>query len=66
MKIVIVRLPIVIFATAIAVWGLASIPDGSGNDKTSSTYRRGGAGGHARYGVPDVNAENRGPAGGAP
>ena len=35
------RLPIFMFAAAIAIWGLASIPDGSGNDKTSPAYRRG-------------------------
>jgi hypothetical protein len=35
------RLPVVMFVAAIAIWGLASIPDGSGNNKTSLAYRRG-------------------------
>jgi hypothetical protein len=34
-------LPVVIFAAAIAIWGLASIPEGSGNGKTGAAYRRG-------------------------
>lgn len=34
-------LPVVMFAAAIAIWGLASIPEGSGNEKTSLAYRRG-------------------------
>jgi hypothetical protein len=33
-------LSVVMFAAAIAIWGLASIPDGSGNEKTSLAYRR--------------------------
>jgi hypothetical protein len=28
------RLPVLFFATAIALWGLASIPDGSGGEKS--------------------------------
>jgi hypothetical protein len=32
-------LPVVMFAAAIAIWGLASIPDGSGNEETSLVYR---------------------------
>jgi hypothetical protein len=35
------RLPIFMFAAAMAIWGLASIPEGSGADKTSPAYRRG-------------------------
>ena len=36
------RLAVLIFAAAIVIWGLASIPDGSGgNDKTLPGYRRG-------------------------
>jgi hypothetical protein len=35
------RLPVLMFAAAIAIWGLASIPDGSGNDRISPAYRRG-------------------------
>jgi hypothetical protein len=34
-------LSVVMFAAAIAIWGLVSIPDGSGNEKTSVAYRRG-------------------------
>jgi hypothetical protein len=34
------RLPVVIFAAAMAIWGLASIPDGSGADKMSLAFRR--------------------------
>ena len=29
------RLPFLFFAAAIAIWGLASIPDGSGGEKSS-------------------------------
>jgi len=29
------------FVAAIAIWGLASIPDGRGNNKTSVEHRRG-------------------------
>jgi hypothetical protein len=35
------RLPVFIFAAAMAIWGMASIPDGSGADKTLPAYRRG-------------------------
>jgi hypothetical protein len=34
------RLPVVIFAAAMAIWGLASIPDGSGAGKMSLALRR--------------------------
>jgi hypothetical protein len=34
------RLAALMFAAAIAIWGLASIPDGSGDDKASTPYRR--------------------------
>jgi hypothetical protein len=33
-------LPVVMFAAAIAIWGLASVPGGSGNDRTPPAYRR--------------------------
>jgi hypothetical protein len=35
------QLPVVMFVAAIAIWGLASIPDGSSNNNTSPAYRRG-------------------------
>jgi hypothetical protein len=36
------RLPVLFFAAAIVIWGLASIPDGSGgNDRALPRYRRG-------------------------
>jgi hypothetical protein len=34
------QLATLMFVAAIALWGLASIPDGSGNEKTSAGYRR--------------------------
>lgn len=34
------RLAALMFAAAMAIWGLASIPDGSGDDKASTPYRR--------------------------
>jgi hypothetical protein len=34
------QLATLMFVAAIALWGLASIPDGSGNDKASAAYRR--------------------------
>jgi hypothetical protein len=34
-----VRLPAIMFAAAITIWGLASIPDGNSNDKTSRAFR---------------------------
>jgi hypothetical protein len=34
------RLTALMFVAAIAIWGLASIPDGSGGDRTSSAYQR--------------------------
>jgi hypothetical protein len=34
-----VRLPVIMFAATIAIWGLASIPDGNSNDKTSQAFR---------------------------
>jgi hypothetical protein len=33
------RLPVLMFVAAIAIWGLASIPDESGDDKISHAYR---------------------------
>ena len=39
------RLPVLIFAAGMAIWGLASIPDGSGPDQTSPGHRRGQPGG---------------------
>jgi hypothetical protein len=35
------QLPAVMFVAAIAIWGLASIPDGSANNNASPAYRRG-------------------------
>jgi hypothetical protein len=34
------QLATLMFVAAIALWGLASIPDGGGNDKASPAYRR--------------------------
>ena len=34
------RLAALMFAAAMAIWGLASIPDGSDDDKGSTAYRR--------------------------
>ena len=34
------RLTALMFAAAMAIWGLASIPGGSGGDKDSASYRR--------------------------
>ena len=34
------QLATLMFVAAIALWGLASIPDGNGNDKVSPAYRR--------------------------
>jgi hypothetical protein len=34
------RLPVLIFAAGMAIWGLASIPDGSGANGASAAYRR--------------------------
>jgi hypothetical protein len=33
------RLPVVMFAVAMAIWGLASISDGGDNDKSRAAYR---------------------------
>jgi hypothetical protein len=35
------QLATLMFVVAIALWGLASIPDGSGDDSASPAYRRG-------------------------
>ena len=50
------RLPFLFFAAAVAIWGLASIPDGSGDEKslrisriqTAATHRHGQFAGSAR------------------
>jgi hypothetical protein len=50
------RLPLLFFAAAIAIWGLASIPDGSSGEKslqvsgarTAAAYRRGQLAGNPR------------------
>jgi hypothetical protein len=50
------RLPVLFFAAAIAVWGLASIPDGSSDEKslqvsavrTAATHRYGRSAGTPR------------------
>ena len=34
------RAPVFIFAAVMAVWGLASIPDGGGADRTLSAHQR--------------------------
>jgi hypothetical protein len=34
-----IRLPAIMFAASIAIWGLASIPDGNSNDKTLHAFR---------------------------
>ena len=34
-------LPVLIFAAGMAIWGMASIPDGSGAGRTSPAIRRG-------------------------
>jgi hypothetical protein len=34
------RLTALMFAAAMAIWGLASIPDGNGDDKGSTSYGR--------------------------
>ena len=34
------QLTTLMFVAAIVLWGLASIPDGSGDDKASPAYRR--------------------------
>jgi hypothetical protein len=34
------RLTALMFVAAIAIWGLASIPDGSRSDRGSTSYRR--------------------------
>ena len=43
------RLPFLFFAAAIAIWGLASIPDGSGDEKSLRISRIQTAAAH-RYG----------------
>ena len=43
------RLPYLFFAAAIAIWGLASIPDGSGDEKSLRISRIQTAAAH-RYG----------------
>ena len=51
-----IRLPVLFFAAAIAIWGLASIPDGSSGEKslrvsgvqTAAAHRRGQLAGNPR------------------